>query len=223
MTNESDNNNMPKTEKKADTEIFTATGTIIQGKEDTISPKPEASVTENESIEASLLYNQVETLLKENLKDYSSKINTLMDALDPLVVTREAFNTIILNIDDKFKDMRIKFLQQVMVSLASMREEYIRLLNNMEADENIEKKKMIESLRTFESINMTDMLLEGGVQIFDLDDYTTGHHKIMSTVLTDDSKLDRKVCKKMSDGYSLDGRVILQQKVSVYKYQMKKE
>lgn len=168
-------------------------------------------------------YDKFEEILTEKLDIYNSKLSELIAALNPLVVTKDMLNTVISNIDEKYKDIRIKFLQQTMVSVANMREEYIQLLNNMEANiETIKKEDMIKSLRSFESVNMTDILSEGGVNIFNLDEYAAGQHKIISVVPTENAELDKKICKKLSDGYSLDGKVIFQQKIILFKHQQKR-
>lgn len=57
-----------------------------------------------------------------------------------------------------------------------------------------------------------------GCSVLVTDDvFNTTQHRLLKAVDTDDQSLDRAICTKLTDAYTLEGKVIFLQKVEVYK------
>ena len=80
-------------------------------------------------------------------------------------------------------------------------------------------KDVLASFQAYE-VDMENILTDGGVFIghFPYETLNTIHQRIVEVVPTDDHEKNGKIAERLSDGYKLGNRVLLKEKVSVYKY-----
>ena len=81
---------------------------------------------------------------------------------------------------------------------------------------------MLSSFEAY-SVDMENILSDGGVFIgaFPYDRLNTLHHRIVGVVPTGEADKDGMIAERLSDGYKIGDKVLLKEKVKVYKYDAK--
>ena len=114
-------------------------------------------------------------------------------------------------------------LVKAMEAISVMREDFFKLCQGMRG--RIDEMSAETVLSSFEaySVDMENILTDGGVFIgaFPYDRLNTLHHRIVDVVPTGDADLDGMIAERLSDGYKIGDKVLLKEKVKVYKYDPK--
>jgi hypothetical protein len=107
-----------------------------------------------------------------------------------------------------------------MEQIATMREDFFKLCKGMgKKIDSMSAKDVLASFEAYE-VDMENILTDGGVFIghFDYQSLNTIHQRIVEVVPTGDPEKNGLIAERLSDGYKLGNRVLLKEKVSVYKY-----
>ncbi len=113
-----------------------------------------------------------------------------------------------------------KTLVRAMEQIALMREDFFRLCRGMEARiGELDAETVLNSFKAYE-VDMENILTDAGVYIgsFDFERLNTLHQRIVGVVPTGEKEKDGTVAERQSDGYKLGDKVLLKEKVTVYKY-----
>ena len=101
-----------------------------------------------------------------------------------------------------------------------MREDFLRLCKDMRPRISEMDPEMV--LSSFEAycVDMENILTDVGVYIgrFEFDKLNTLHQRIVGVVPTGEKEKDGTIAERQSDGYKLGDKVLLKERVSVYKY-----
>lgn len=114
-----------------------------------------------------------------------------------------------------------KKFMTMMEQICTMREDFFKLCGQME--ENIDSFTATDVLESFKAyqVDMENILLDAGVDIGPYDDgsgkLNTIHQRIVGVVPTDDPDKNMKVAERLAEGYEYQGRVLLKERVNVFK------
>ena len=136
------------------------------------------------------------------------------------VTSREQLKTITKVVENDNALSTNKILVHAMEQIATMREDFFKLCKGMEKKiDSMSARDVLSSFQAYE-VDMENILTDGGVFIghFDYTSLNTIHQRIVEVVPTDDPEKSGLVAERLSDGYKLGNRVLLKEKVSVYKY-----
>jgi len=174
---------------------------------------------------------QIEAL-KETVSTLQAQILELKMTIDGLkenppfpdmsafVTTREQIKSLTSAIDRQNVEITNRTLLSAMEQIAIMREDFFKLCGGMR--KKIDTMSAGDVLSSFEAyqVDMENILADGGVYIghFPYDSLNTIHQRIVDVVPTDDPEKNGQIAERLSDGYKLGDRVLLKEKVTVYKY-----
>jgi len=170
-----------------------------------------------DSIEEELLKMRY---ILEDLKDREPPAPAPQVDLAPYLTTREQMKAVQASVERKEVEVSNKTLTAAMEQIAVMREDFFRLCQSMR--ERIGEMTPEDVLSSFEAyeVDMENILRDGGVYIgpFEYERLNTIHQRIVGVIETDDREKDGTIAERHTEGYKLGKRVILKEKVSVYKY-----
>ena len=157
--------------------------------------------------------------LVEDLKD----AEPAMPDVSKYMTTREQFKEVTAAVSKRDAEAGYKALVNAMEAVSVMREDFFKLCQGMR--ERIDEMSAETVLSSFEaySVDMENILSDGGVFIgaFPYDRLNTLHHRIVGVVPTGEADKDGMIAERLSDGYKIGDKVLLKEKVKVYKYDAK--
>ncbi len=157
--------------------------------------------------------------LVEDLRDSEPA----MPDLSQYMTTREQFKSVTAAVSKRDAEAGYKTLVNAMEAISVMREDFFKLCLGMR--ERIDEMSADTVLSSFEaySVDMENILTDGGVFIgaFPYDRLNTLHHRIVGVVPTGEADKDGMIAERLSDGYKIGDKVLLKEKVKVFKYDAK--
>lgn len=139
------------------------------------------------------------------------------------MTTREQFKSVTAAVEKRNGEVADKTLVRAMEAISVMREDFFKLCSGMK--ERIDKLSPETVLSSFEAytVDMENILTDAGVEIgaFPYDKLNTLHQRIVGVVPTGDAEKDGKIANRLTDGYKLGDKVLLKEKVDVYKFDPK--
>ena len=152
-------------------------------------------------------------------------VNSLRLSNESYVTSREQHKAYMEAVEKRDAEMANKKLMTMMSQLCTMREDFFKLCSGMEKKlDKFTAKDILESFKAY-GTDMEIMLTDSGVYIgkFDFNKLNTIHQRIVDVVPTSEESQNGLIAERMSDGYSYNGRVLLKEKVKVYKYTEKRD
>ena len=136
------------------------------------------------------------------------------------MTTREQFKAVTAAVEKRDAEMGEKSLVRAMEAISVMREDFFKLCQGMRGRINDMSAETVLSSFEAYSVDMENILTDGGVYIgpFPYEKLNTLHQRIVGVVPTGDSDKDGMISERLSDGYKFGDRVLLKEKVKVYKY-----
>lgn len=178
--------------------------------------QPDADEPALRSIESEII--RIRYML-EDLSARSSEPQQQVD-LSNYLTTREqakAMNATVSRLEAAAGD---KALVRAMEQVGTMREDFLRLCRDIRA--RIDEMDAETVLSSFEAycVDMENILTDAGVYIgeFDYDRLNTLHQRIVGVVPTGEKEKDGTIAERQSDGYKLGDKVLLKERVTVYKF-----
>ncbi len=157
--------------------------------------------------------------LVEDLRDSEPA----MPDMSQYMTTREQFKSVTAAVSKRDAEAGYKALVNAMEAISVMREDFFKLCQGMR--ERIDEMSAETVLSSFEaySVDMENILTDGGVFIgaFPYDRLNTLHHRIVGVVPTGEADKDGMIAERLSDGYKIGDKVLLKEKVKVFKYDAK--
>ena len=118
-----------------------------------------------------------------------------------------------------------KTLLRAMEQISAMREDFFKLCEGMRARiAELDAEAVLSSFEAYE-VDMENVLTDANVYIgpFEFDKLNTLHQRIVGIVPTGDKEKDGTIAERLSDGYKLGDKVLLKERVSVYKFDQNME
>ncbi len=157
--------------------------------------------------------------LVEDLRDSEPA----MPDMSQYMTTREQFKSVTAAVSKRDAEAGYKALVNAMEAVSVMREDFFKLCQGMR--ERIDEMSAETVLSSFEaySVDMENILTDGGVFIgaFPYDRLNTLHHRIVGVVPTGEADKDGMIAERLSDGYKIGDKVLLKEKIKVFKYDAK--
>ena len=157
--------------------------------------------------------------LVEDLRDSEPA----MPDMSQYMTTREQFKSVTAAVEKRNAETANKVLVGAMEAISVMREDFFKLCQGMRG--RIDEMSAETVLSSFEaySVDMENILTDGGVFIgaFPYDRLNTLHHRIVGVVPTGEADKDGMIAERLSDGYKIGDKVLLKEKVKVFKYDAK--
>lgn len=205
------------------------------------SPEPETVITEETSMEQAEMPVREEVPVQEpeapafdgaaleSLESQLAEIRGMLEELGsrptvpdltPYMTTREQQKALSATISKIETSSSNKSLVKAMEQISTMREDFLRLCKDMRPRISDMDPEMV--LSSFEAycVDMENILTDVGVYIgrFEFDKLNTLHQRIVGVVPTGEKEKDGTIAERQSDGYKLGDKVLLKERVSVYKY-----
>ncbi len=118
-----------------------------------------------------------------------------------------------------------KTLIKAMEQISTMREDFFKLCEGMRARiAELDAETVLSSFEAYQ-VDMENVLTDANVYIgpFEFDRLNTLHQRIVGIVPTGDKEKDGTIAERLSDGYKLGDKVLLKERVSVYKFDQNME
>ena len=162
--------------------------------------------------------------LRSQIEELQCTINDLRENppfpdMSPFVTTREQIKSLTTAIDRQNIEITNKALTKAMEQTAAMREDFFKLCAGMKDKIDVmSAKDVLASFEAYE-VDMENILTDGGVFIghFPYDSLNTIHQRIIGVVPTGDEEKDGMIAERLSDGYKLGNRVLVKERVMIYK------
>lgn len=158
--------------------------------------------------------------LLEDLGKEAAPAKAEMPDMSAYLTTREqgkAVNATVARLESASGN---KALVHAMEQISIMREDFFRLCSGMRAGiDKMDAETVLSSFEAYE-VDMENILTDAGVYIgkFDYDKLNTLHQRIVGIVPTDEKEKDGTIAERQTDGYKLGDKVLMKERVTVYKY-----
>lgn len=140
--------------------------------------------------------------------------------LTQYMVSKELLKRVKEVMNERNAEMSNQHLIRAMEQIAVMREDYTRLCMAM-ADQldGMSAQDVFSSFQTY-GVDMENILIDGGVYIgaFPYEKLNTLHQRITGVVQTGDKEKDGTIAERETNGYKYGDRVLLKEKVKIYKF-----
>jgi len=184
--------------------------------------KEESKENMNETMES---LKETISSLEAQIEELKATVKELRESppfpdMSSFVTSREQIKSLTNAIDRQNIEITNKALVASMEQVAIMREDFFKLCSGMEKKiDSMSAKDVLASFSAYE-VDMENILTDGGVFIghFQYETLNTIHQRIVDVIPTNDPDLNGHIAERLSDGYKLGNRVLLKEKVSVYKY-----
>lgn len=158
--------------------------------------------------------------IKGMLHELLSREQAPAPDMSAYLTTREQSKAINATVSKLESSASNKVLVAALSQICTMREDFFRLCRGMEEKiDELDARTVLSSFQAYE-VDMENILMDSGVFIghFDFPKLNTLHQRIVGVVPTGDKEKDGTVAARISDGYKLADRVLLKEKVDVYKF-----
>ncbi|MDO5853482.1 MAG: hypothetical protein Q4Q62_05415 [Thermoplasmata archaeon] len=185
-------------------------------------PQPEPAPVAQPAVDAEALKG-IETELiriRYMLEDLSARPAPEAPDMGAYLTTREQAKSLTAAIGALESVSSNKQLLRAMEQVSVMREDFSKLCKGMRARiGEMDAETVLSSFEAYE-VDMENILSDGGVYVgrFDFDRLNTLHQRIVGVVPTDEKEKDGTIAERQSDGYKLGEKVLLKERVTVYKY-----
>lgn len=116
-----------------------------------------------------------------------------------------------------------KLLRPIFMDIIDVTDDTRKLLKDLSAKGEDDNRERLRKIAASLPVDLEDLLYKHGVEVLnsDGDDFNPAVQKVVKTVETDDEMLDKKICERLKNGYTLDGKLIRHEMVSVWQFKKK--
>ena len=166
--------------------------------------------------------------IRKDVAALDGKIDALADDVHKLgsilsdrMMSRDVLAQFDKTMKGELSDVKSSSIRSLLVKIANVRENAASLADKMRSEkEAVTADDAIDAIENFGDMLEEILLVNGAVRFRDEAgapyDYPT--HNKTKLVDTDDPALNKMIAEVMSSGYVLDGKVLLPEKVRVYRY-----
>lgn len=166
--------------------------------------------------------------IRKDVEALDGKIDALADDVHKLgsilsdrMMSRDVLAQFDKTMKGELSDVKSSSIRSLLVKIANVRENAASLADKMRSEkEAVTADDAIDAIENFGDMLEEILLVNGAVRFRDEAgapyDYPT--HNKTKLVDTDDPALNKMIAEVMSSGYVLDGKVLLPEKVRVYRY-----
>ncbi|MCL2317521.1 MAG: nucleotide exchange factor GrpE [Methanomassiliicoccaceae archaeon] len=158
-------------------------------------------------------------LMKE-IADLKATVASLSAELSKYATTKEQLREFSLAINKRDGELANKKFTGMLEQMSAMREDFFKLCNGINAKlDRFSSKDVLNSFEAF-GVDMENILVDCGVQIgpTKFEKLNTMHQRIVDVIPTDEESKNGMVAERISDAYLYQGRVLLKERVKIYRY-----
>ncbi len=153
------------------------------------------------------------------LKETDDRTRTTLK--EEYLTSREQMRAYQTSLDKRDAEFANKKLMGLLEQVSIMREDFFRLCDGMTAKiDSFTAPEVLDSFKAYE-VDLENILHDAGVRIgpygTDGDRINTMHQRIVGVTPTNDPDRNGQVAERLADGYEYNGRVLLKEKVNVFK------
>lgn len=158
--------------------------------------------------------------LEKEIAELRSMVADLTSQLGTYATSKEQFKEYSAQINKRDTELANKKFVGMLEQLSTMREDFFKLCNGMNAKlDSFSPKDILSSFEAY-GVDMENILVDSGVYIgpFQYEKLNTIHQRIVDVIPTDDESMNGMIAERVSDGYEYGGRVLLKEKVKIYRF-----
>jgi len=164
------------------------------------------------AVDLSKLEDEI-AVLKEMVANLTSEMGKHTTSREQL----KEYSAVVSRRDAELADRKFMGMLE---QLSVMREDFFKLCKGIDAKLNdFSPKDILSSFEAY-GVDMENILVDCGVQIgpSKFERLNTTHQRIIGVIPADDESMNGMIAERMSDGYVYHGRVLLKEKVKIYKF-----
>ncbi len=180
--------------------------------EQEILPVTEAAESDAPSADAAPLEARIDEL--------SSKMDHLASVFSDRMMSSEVLAHFESNMKSQMADIRVSAVRSLLVKIASVRETAADMLGRMQSGrDTMTVDDAIDAVESFGDMLEEILVMNGAVRFRDEAGtaYEYPRHNKIKIIDTDDPDLNKTIADVVSSGYILDDKVLIPEKVKVYR------
>jgi len=154
------------------------------------------------------------------IAELKAMVSALTAELSKYATTKEQLREFSQAINKRDGELANRKFVGMLEQMSAMREDFFKLCNGINAKlDRFSSKDVLNSFEAF-GVDMENILVDCGVQIgpSKFEKLNTMHQRIVDIIPTDEESKNGMVAERMSDGYVYQGRVLLKERVRIYRY-----
>jgi molecular chaperone GrpE (heat shock protein) len=163
--------------------------------------------------------------LEKEIAELKRTVAGLASQLDKYTTSKEQLKENIAVMNRRDAELANTKYLRMLEQLSVMREDFFKLCNGMNAKlGSFSAKDILSSFEAY-GVDMENILVDSGVQIgpSKYEKLNTIHQRIVGVIPTDDESMNGMIAERVSDKYEYQGRVLLKEKVKIYKFSENKK
>ena len=158
--------------------------------------------------------------LREEVAELKKTIAELTSQLERYTTTREQLKEYSIIMSKRDAELANRKFIGMLEQLSAMREDFFKLCSGINAKlDSFSPKNVLSSFEAY-GVDMENILIDSGVEIgpSKFEKLNTLHQRIVDVIPTDDESMNGMIAERVSDGYVYQGRVLLKEKVKIYRF-----
>jgi len=158
--------------------------------------------------------------LEEEIAQLKAMVAELTSEMGKYTTSREQLKEYSAVMNRRDAELANRKFMGMLEQLSVMREDFFKLCKGIDAKLNdFSPRDILSSFEAY-GVDMENILVDCGVQIgpSKFERLNTTHQRIIGVVPADDESMNGMIAERASDGYVYQGRVLLKEKVKIYKF-----
>ena len=153
-------------------------------------------------------------------KIWGRKNNKKIVPEDTEMISRDAYDAMVNSYEDKIAHLRFDNNKKDAQAIIKLREDLNKTLNGVEERKDLEinRERFLKINKMFAK-QIDETLQSMGVEIYRDEHYDLSRQKILKSIKTDDINKDKTIEQSLTDGYLMEGIVIFEQQIYIYRYE----
>ncbi|AIZ56528.1 GrpE [Candidatus Methanoplasma termitum] len=156
----------------------------------------------------------------DRICELEKKIENLTSELGKYTTTKDQLKEYSAVVSRRDTELANRKFIGMLEQLSAMREDFFKLCAGINTKlDSFSAKDVLSSFEAY-GVDMENILIDCGVQIgpSKFDKLNTMNQRIVDVIPTGDEVMNGMIAKRVSDGYVYQGRVLLKEKVVIYRY-----
>ena len=163
------------------------------------------------------------TALENEIAELKKMVADLTAGLERYATSKEQLKEYSAVISKRDGELANRKFIGMLEQLSVMREDFFKLCGGINAKlDSFSPKEILGSFEAY-GVDMENILMDCGVEIGQskFEKLNTIHQRIVDIIPTDDESKNGMIAERVSDGYTYQGRVLLKEKVKIYRFSEK--
>ncbi|MCL2296039.1 MAG: hypothetical protein FWC29_03025 [Methanomassiliicoccaceae archaeon] len=158
--------------------------------------------------------------LEEEIIELKGMVAGLASELEKYTTSKEQLKEYSSVVSRRDSELANRKLMVMLEQLSVMREDFFKLCGGINSKlGSFSAKDILGSFEAF-GVDMENILVDCGVQIgpSKFERLNTIHQRIVDVIPTDEESMNGMIAERVSDGYVYQGRVLLKERVKIYRF-----